>query len=151
MRNGIILFNESEASVASDYEPQVFPSDEFSYVLAPFWVSDDSVENVELSYDMYSGASATLDSVNRFIVGTGRYFKGTWMLVTRWNKMAHTVCNTTTVTRSNVSSCSSYSNQSNSGSGSGNGTNHNETEPSNCTSHPSDIAITICYTLVSFQ
>ena len=157
MRNGIILFNNSEANQAYTFKPQKFPSSIFSYVLAPFWVNNASVNSVVLSYDVFSGSSPELDKVNRHIVSTGEYFKGTWMLVTRWNMMNHTNCVTA---KRNVSTCNnSTSNNSTSEDGSGSGfgnwtgsSNVTNSKSINCTgsaNNGTNSTVTTCSTSVS--
>ena len=80
--NGIISVNQPFL----EYVPQLFPYQSL-YLVTPFWDDVDiSVGVGNISYQVYSTGSPSLDTVNTIISDEENItFSGHWMLVAEWD------------------------------------------------------------------
>ncbi len=83
MTNGLFSFGRS----VTYFNPVLFPSsNEYSYLVAPFWADHDIRPFGSLSYEVHGQTTSLISQVGTLISEQeNTLFNGTWMLVAEWN------------------------------------------------------------------
>ena len=73
----------------NDLTPELFPIESL-YLVTPFWADVDIGRGMgDVSYQVYSTGSPSLDIVNTFISDERDFnFSGRWMLLAQWNSVS---------------------------------------------------------------
>ena len=92
--NGIFAFSAPFYSAAATPFPGVSTTISAAYLVAPYWDDVDISLAGNISYEVHSSRSNSLESnqlINRisdFIAGsTGQPFQGSWMLIAEWEEV----------------------------------------------------------------